>query len=287
MKTKWTLLFLLLAWLPARGQTVDVLAGVDFNYRNIYFNNRLYDLLVNLTPAVKWQPGHHWQLAAQALVPVVNDYGDRYRKVRLNMAVGSKEFYLGRHALKVSAGLFSRRRYGLDVKWLWPVTNWLAFDAQAGYTGFCSMENGWDCSKMDKLTAWAGVRAYMTKLNLELRLRGGRYIYEDYGVHGECLRHFTHCTLGVYAEYSDWGKENGGFKVIMMIPPYRRSGAKVRVRPASNFRLTYNVMADNYAMRTYTTDPEENEREGDFDRSCVPWGSNNMAPDFTVKGGAR
>jgi hypothetical protein len=101
------------------------------------------------------------------------------------------------------------------------------------------------------------------------------------------MRHFRHCTVGVYAEYSDWGKENGGFKVIMMIPPYRRSQARLRLRPASNFRLTYNIQADPYALRMYTTDPEENEREGDFDRQRLQWGSNKMAPDFTEKGGDR
>ncbi len=277
----------LLMCLPMQAQTVDVLSGVELNYRNIYYNNRLYDFLVNLTPAVKWQPGHHWQLAAQALVPVFNDYGDRYRRVRLNMAVGSKELYLGRHALKVSAGLFGRERYGLDVKWMCTANDWLAFDAQAGYTGYCSMADGWQCSRLDKVTALVGARVYLNGSNTELRLRGGRYIYEDYGVRGEWLRHFRHCTVGVYAEYSDWGKENGGFKVIMMLPPYRRSGARVRIRPASNFRLTYNIQADPYAMRMYTTDPEENEREGDFERTAVPWGSNLMAPDFTEKGGPR
>lgn len=273
--------------LSVNAQTVDIFSGVDLNYRNIYYNNRLYDLLVYLTPAVKWQPGNHWQLAAQALVPVMNDYGDHYRRVRLNMAVGSKELFLGGHAVKVSAGLFGRERYGVDVKWLWPANEWLAFDAQAGFTGFCSMAEGWKCSKMDKLTGWVGARLYLNRVNTELRLRGGRYIYEDYGVHGECLRHFRHCTVGVYGEYSDLGKENGGFKVVMMIPPYRRSRAKVRVRPASNFRLSYNIMADAYSMRMYQTDPEENEREGDFDRTRLPWGSNRMAPDFTEKGGER
>jgi hypothetical protein len=287
MKHRFLLLLVGLLCLPVRAQTVDVLMGAELNYRNIYYNNRLYDLLVYLTPAVKWQPGRHWQLAAQALVPVMNDYGDRYRRVRLHMAVGSKELFFGRQAVKVSAGLFSKERYGLDVKWMWPVNDWLALDAQAGYTGYCSMQTGWQCSPLDKLTALAGARLYLNRTNTELRLHGGRFIYEDYGVRGECMRHFRHCTVGVYAEYSDWGKENGGFKVIMMIPPYRRSQARLRLRPASNFRLTYNIQADPYALRMYTTDPEENEREGDFDRQRLQWGSNKMAPDFTEKGGDR
>jgi len=102
-------------------------------------------------------------------------------------------------------------------------------------------------------------------------------------VQGEAMRHFRHCTVGVFAQYTDKGKENFGFKVVMMIPPYKRSNRRVRFRPASNFRLTYNQEADAYAGKMYTTDPEENEREGWFDRSRSDWGANGMTPDFTVR----
>ena len=41
-------------------------------------------------------------------------------------------------------------RYGLDVKWMYAATDWLALDAQAGWTGFCSMAAGWECSPMER-----------------------------------------------------------------------------------------------------------------------------------------
>lgn len=103
----------------------------------------------------------------------------------------------------------------------------------------------------------------------------------------EAMRHFKHCTVGLYAQYSDQGKENGGFKVIMMIPPYKRKARKVMVRPASNFRLTYDIQGQPYAVKMYTTDPEENEREGHYDRNRLQWGANRMEPDFTNKEGGR
>lgn len=51
-----SLLLLLLTLTPhdiaAQGKagSVDIFMGVDFNYRDIWFNNRVYDVLVNLTP---------------------------------------------------------------------------------------------------------------------------------------------------------------------------------------------------------------------------------------------
>ncbi len=161
---------------------------------------------------------------------------------------------------EVSGGLFGQDRYGLDVKWMWPVTSWLAIDAQLGFTGYWSMAVDWDMSDMDCVTGWIDTRAYLEKYDTEFRVRGWRYVYEDYGVTGECMRHFKHCTVGVYAQYSNIGKENGGFKVIMMLPPYAKKTRKVNVRPASNFRLLYDIQADPWSNRTYNTDPEENKR---------------------------
>lgn len=259
---------------------VDIFVGTDFNYRDFY-HNKVYEVLLNLTPGVKWNMGRQWQLAGQAIIPVYNDYGDRYKKVRLNMAVVSKEWnWNKKQFLKLSGGLFGMERYGLDLKWMFPVTRWLALDAQAGITGFCSMAAGWECSEMGRVTGRAGMNFYIEKLNTEFRLHGGRYVYEDYGIKAEAMRHFKHCTVGLYAQYNDKEKETGGFKVIMMIPPYKRKTSKVRIRPASNFRLTNDINGLSYAVRMYTTDPEENEREGNFNRNNLQWGANRMETDF-------
>lgn len=284
----WALVACMLSCTAALAQEakfpkVEIFAGAELHYRDIYYT-KLYEVLVNLTPGVKWHIGRHWQLAGQVIVPVYNDYGKRYRNVRLNMAVLSKEWaWGGKQFLKVSGGLFGRERYGLDAKWMFPVNRWFAVDGQLGLTGYCSMAAGWECSTMKRVTGQLGVNFYINKVNTEFRLHGGRYIFEDYAVIAEAMRHFRHCTVGAYALYSDKGKETAGFKVVMMIPPYRRKTRKVMVRPASNFRLTYDINGLPYAAKMYTTDPEENEREGFFDRTRLQWGANRMAPDFTEK----
>lgn len=267
-----------------KGGTVDIFMGADFNYRDIWFNNRVYDVLVNLTPGVRWNMGNRWEIAAQAFIPVVNQYGDRYRRVRLNMAVLSKQWAIGEHwKMKASAGWFGSERYGVDWKNMFVFNRWLAMTAQVGWTGYCSMAAGWEASTMKKLTVQIGPELYLPRWNTQISLRGGRYVYGDYGVVGEGFRHFKHVSVGVYVSYSDKAKEDAGFKVVMMLPPYRRSSRRVNIRPASNFRLTYSVEANGYANRTYSTDPEQNEREGWFDRDLLPWGTDTMAPDFTVK----
>ena len=258
--------------------------GVDFNYRDIFWNGRVYDLLINLTPGFKWNMGKRWEMAAQALIPTINQYGDRYKNVRLNMAVLSKQATVGQHwKMKVSGGLFGSERYGLDWKNMFVLNRWLALTAQMGVTGYCSMAAGWEASTMKRITAQVGTEVYLHRWNTQLSLRGGRYVYGDYGVVGEGFRHFRHASVGVYVSYSDKGKEDAGFKVVMMLPPYKRRARKVNIRPASNFRLTYSVESNSYANRTYRTDPEQNEREGWFDHDLLPWGQDLMKPDFAVK----
>lgn len=267
----------------SKTSSVDVFMGADFNYRDIWYNNRVYDVLVNLTPGVRWNMGERWEIAAQALVPVVNQYGDRYKKIRMNMAVVSKQAAIGGFwKTKVSVGLFRSERYGIDWKNMLIVNEWLAFSAQIGLTGYCSMADGWEASTMKRLTAQVGPEVYLKRWNTQITVRGGRYAYGDYGVVGEAFRHFRHVSVGVYASYSDIAKEDAGFKVVMMLPPYHRKQRKLNIRPASNFRLTYSVEANEYATRTYATDPEQNEREGWFDRDLLPWGTDTMEPDFNI-----
>lgn len=265
---------------PASGR-VDLFMGADLHYKDIT-HHRIYDVLVNLTPGVKWHMGHGWQAAGQVLVPIYNDYGGYYKRVRLNMAVLSKEFYSGNNRLftKWSGGWFGQERYGVDLKGMWLLNNWWAVRMQAGWTGRCSMANGWEASLPKRWTALGGAMLYLVPWNTQLTLDGGRFVFGDYGAVGQAMRHFKHCSVGLYAQYSSEGGSNGGFKVVMMIPPYRRKGRKLTVRPASNFRLTYNIEADVYANKMYTTDPEENEREGWFDRTALKWGANAMDPDF-------
>ena len=165
------LLLVLLVFSPMKAQNyrtgqVDIFCGAELNYRDI-FHNKAYEFLINLTPGIKWYMGKGWQAAAQAYVPVYNDYGDYYKRVRLNMAVLSKETYWkDRWFLKASGGLFGDERYGLDLKGMYIVNDWLALEAQAGWTGFCSMANGWRASTPERWTALAGADVYLNRYDI-------------------------------------------------------------------------------------------------------------------------
>lgn len=288
MKRLLLAIIISISCIPAFSQenagTVDIFAGVDFRYRDIYMNNRIYDLLINVTPSVKWHPGHRWELAARVDIPVVNQFGASEKYVRLSIASISKQIAFGsRFKTKLTGGIFSRNTYGLDFKGMYIVKDWLALTARMGLVGYLSMAPDWVVGKMTEFNFQVDPEFYIPAYNTSISLSGGRYLYGDYGMRGELYRHFKHVSVGFYGSYSDRWREDAGFKVIVMIPPYKRSRHKVNFRPASNFRVTYSSNAQPYAVCTYNTEPEENERSGWFDHDLLPWGQSTMAPDFVDK----
>lgn len=272
----------------ARPGTVDIFLGLDFNYRDIYLHGRPGDILLNLTPGVRWYLPHRWEIAGRALVPIVNQFGKGYGRVRLDMASISRQMaFRNRLALKLSAGLFSLNRYGFDARARYALSPVVALDGQIGFTGFCSMADGWSASKLGRLTFLAGPDFWIAPWASEIRLRGGRFVYGDYGALLEAMRHFRHVTVAAFGSWSSADEWNAGFKITIMLPPYRRSARRVNFRPASAFKFTYRNDANPYLNRQYNTDPEENDRSGWFYPSLLPWGPQTMPPDFTRKPDAR
>ena len=191
----------------------------------------------------------------------------------------SKQLHVGSNQhFKVSAGFFSNGRYGLDVRWMYPITSWLMVQARGGYTGHWQMVGDATIDKPDKLLATAGVNVYLRKWNTEARVIGGRYLNDDWGFEGDIFRHFRHTSVGLFARRhnprttytSKSHKLSGGFKIVIMLPPYKKSDKKFRVRPLNNFHTSYIAQSDEYSMVNYRTDPEENERTNAID---VEWGS--------------
>jgi hypothetical protein len=269
----------------AQGQAptpgIDFFAGVSFNFRDVYYR-RQYDFLINITPGFRWAMGHDWQLTGQVYVPIVNQYEEYGNNFKINNFALSKQLHVGPLYCKATAGLFSLNRYGLDVKLFLPVASWFAFEAQGGYVGWLNTDTYWRITAPDRFVGTVGGDIYLSRWNTQLRGVVGLYLYKDFGFEAEAMRHFNHSTISVYAHWSNLYKYDVGFKIIAMIPPYHRTRRAVNIRPASNFRLTYSIMTNIEGNRMYKTDPEENERDGWFDRHVLPWGSHTMEPDFII-----
>lgn len=261
--------------------SVDFFSGLDFNFRDINFETQ-YEFLIRLSPGFKFNFGDHWQVSGQALIPVVNQYGNSYKFVQLNALNISKEFAIKNLYLKASAGAFSYNRYGVDIKAFLPVNNWFAFEGQAGWTGSVFLFPYWEIVAPNRFTGTIGGDIYLSQWNTQFRGVIGKYLYGDYGVEAEAMRHFNHTTVSVYGRWNNVEHFDGGFRIIIMLPPYHRKHHAVNIRPASNFRFAYSIMCHQISNRLYKTDPEQNERDGWFSRDLLHWGSHTMEPDFII-----
>lgn len=273
-----------------RKMSVDIFSGANFAFRDISYN-RQYDIHLSLTPGFKWNFGDHWQVAGQMYVDIIDQYNNPYYSQYYNhkgnifyfgLLDVSKELKLGGLYCKASAGFFSESRYGVDLKLFLPVTSWFAFEAQGGLTGLFSTSNGWGFSPMQRFAGTIGGDIYLAGSNTQLRGVIGSYLYKDFGCEAEAIRHFRHSSVSLYANWNNKDAFDGGFRVVVMLPPYHRKQRMVNIRPASNFYLPYTIMGHEWTNRMYRTDPEENMRDGWFSRDLLDWGSHTMEPDFII-----
>lgn len=284
-----------MAQAPEAGR-VELFAGAELHYADVNFL-RLYNVLVNVTPGVKWHLGNDWLVAGQLYLPAINDgYENKHNIVRLTNATLAKQLHFGSQHLKLTGGLFGADRYGVDLRWMMPVTKWLMFDAQLGYTGAWrlaakdAIDWTWDAypietkavdfGSLDRFTVVVAANVWLDPWNTQFRLSAGHYLNKDNGVELSVMRHFKGCSVGIYGQLHKRQKthrtehtEGGGFRVVMCLPDWQWRHGKLTVRPASNFRLTYNAQADGISMQNYTTDPEENERDYPV---RIPWGTGSM-----------
>lgn len=273
----------------------DLFLDADFQLSDMNWY-RQYDIALALMPGFRWDMPNHWHLTSKIYVPLVNQINIQNMTWRPSIFALSKEMKWGNLYIKGSGGLFTNQRYGLDLKMFLPISQWFAFESQIGLTGravFRGLGNGpiYEISNMSRITGTIGGDIYISRWNTQLRGTIGRYVYEDYGVQCEAMRHFRHTTVSIFGRWSNRAGTEGkltdgmdaGFTFTAMIPPYRRANRVFHVRPVSNFYLEYQINAKPLINNLYRTDAEENMRDGWFSRDLLDWGSHTMEPDFITK----
>lgn len=279
-------LFLWAGQPQAKGQntssSIDFFSGINFSFSDMNFE-RQYDILIHLTPGFKWNFGNHWQVAGQVYVPIVNTYGDSYKYVQIGALNVSKEISISKLYLKATVGVFDMYRYGADLKAFLPLCDWFAFEGRMGYVGaLYYYYDRFRITSPDTFVWTVGGDIYLSRWNTQFRGTIGKYLFRDFGVEAEAMRHFNHTTVSLYGRWSSEHGLDGGFRFVITLPPYHRKHRTVNFRPASNFRMSYSVMGKDYSNCMYHTDPEENERHGWFSRDLLHWGSHTMDPDFII-----
>lgn len=240
-------------------------------YPEIYFRNiklyKMYDWVVNISPALKFSAWRGMKFTGQVIFPVINQYGESYKQVRPGFVTLSQQLRF-RHQwfAKATAGIFNRDRWGADLRIFHPLSNErFALRMQAGLTGTSSFWNWkWYYSNPKRLTWNMGGQYYNPRYNVQCMINGGRYLAGDYGARVDVMRHFRYSTIGFYGVKTNKSVWNGGFYFTVALPPYKQKRNRVRITTADYFNFEYSAEANFYYGQMYKTSPQENSSEGNF-----------------------
>ena len=207
------------------------------------------------------------ELTAQVVFPVATNLKGQYKKIRPGVIALSQEFCFGKGFLgRVTAGNFTNNRMGAQAEMKYRTANGrLELGAMAGATvqSVLTDDEGWYISRKLRMNAALKASVYEPRFNLQFDLQAARYLYGDYGVRGDCTRHFGEYAIGVYGMYTD-GEINGGFHFAIPLPGKKWSRNRgIRVRQADYFAMEYSMeswgrYADEKMGETYRTRPDEN-----------------------------
>ena len=245
---------------------VDIVVYPEVKLENSSLD-RLYSYYINLAPAVEMDLWKGAELTAQVVFPIVTNLKGQYNKIRPGVIALSQEFNFGKGFLgRMAAGNFTNNRMGVQAEMKYRTANGrLELGAVAGSTvqSILTNDEGWYISRKQRINAARKASVYEPHYNLQFDLQASRYLYGDYGVRGDCTRHFGEYAIGLYGMYTD-GEINGGFHFSIPLPGKKWSRNRgVRIRQADYFAMEYSMTTwgkytDEKMGETYKTRPDEN-----------------------------
>lgn len=255
---------------------VDLVLYPQVKLQNSWLD-KIYGTVLNIAPAVEVGLWKGASFTGQVIFPVWNNLVGEMDYIRAGMLVLRQEIRLPKNIFAaLSVGNFNQNRIGVDLDLLYRTNSdrW-AFGLTGGLTGSSTFYGGkWEVTQWKRVSGTALIRYNEPYYNLQFDLSVHRYIYGDYGVRGDCSRHFGEVTVGLFAMYSG-GEANGGFHVAIPLPRKKRSKHKaVRVRLPEYFDWQYEAQSGPWYTprklgRSYKTRPDENRSRGYYNPDFI------------------
>lgn len=240
---------------------VDLVFYPEIYLRNIKLE-KMYDFMINLSPAIEMSLWRGMMLRGQIVLPLYNEYGEQFEEIRPQYVTVSQEFRLSHDwFLTATAGLFNRGRWGGDIQAVHYFRNErFAVRGRLGLTGPYDFDNFTFHYGTPKRLTWSvGGEYYLPRFNLQFNGEVGQFIGRDYGVRGDMRRHFKHASIGLFASKSNKGSFSGGFNFAIALPPYtNKRNRGFRVNTSNYFVMEYDAVNEPFYRDMYKTRPNEN-----------------------------
>jgi hypothetical protein len=231
-------------------RTIDLLLRPLFGYELGRFTKPV-QIRFQLEPLLRYNPWPGARATASLVVPVYNDFDpsvlhpdeDEVRPGLLTL----EQFAWFRPAALVSAtgGVLGDNRYGVSFGAARPLYGGrVLLDSQVDLTGFIAFQsNGVHYSEMSQVSGFGGVTWFVPWWDVSLRLRGGRFLYGDEGVHLEFRRAFGDFEYSMFVLRSG-GLDVQGVRISLPVPPMTRATQRpLRVQPIERLPIGYRTDA--------------------------------------------
>lgn len=247
---------------------VDIVIYPQLSYKNLIIT-QIYQALFTLNPAIEVSLWKGMKLTGQVIVPIYNDgYGHLQDKVHPGFLTISQSFRLPYNIqVQTTLGYFNANRYGIDLKLFRPfkTDERFSIEGRLGFTGI----GYWDGFHLhydrDMVCTWTiGANFYWSQYNTQFSLKGEQYLAGEKGVKFEMIRHFRYASVGLFAMKAEHANSNGGFRLQVLLPPYkykRFKGKKryiPRISTSYNMGIAYNAGNEQYYYKQYRSEASEN-----------------------------
>ena len=244
---------------------VDILIYPQLSFKNLIIT-QIYQVLFTLNPAVEISLWPGMKLTGQLIVPIYNDgYGYLQDKVHPGFITLSQRFRLPFNIKGMATvGYFSADRYGADLQLFYPFKDErFSLEGRIGSVAI-GYWNGFNLHYDTEFsTTWSlGANFYWPRYNTSFSLKGEKYLMGEKGVKFEMIRHFRYASVGFYAQKAKEANSNGGFRIQVLLPPYKYKRFKnkyiPRLNTSYNMGIVYNAGNERYYYRQYRSAADEN-----------------------------
>lgn len=247
----------------------DIVFYPDVTLENFSFD-KLYHYAVDLSPALQTSPWKGAMITAQVIFPILTNMNGEHKQIRPGVIALSQEMRFKKNWLgRVVAGNFTNNRIGVQAEITYRTPNGrFEIGGLIGSTGYSEVnsEDGWYIGTNQRINGMIKGMLYIPQFNIELTGQAGRYLYGDYGLRGDIVRHFGEYAIGLFGMFVE-GEMNGGFHFsIPLAGKSWKRNRMIRIKPADYFAAEYSVepygkYIDEKMGRTYDTRADENRSQ--------------------------
>lgn len=243
----------------------SILVYPQVSFKNLIIN-QIYHSLWQLSPALEVSLWPGMKFTYQLKIPVYNDgYGEIDGRLHPGMISLSQRFrdpfgwnFMG----KATVGCFSNNRYGAALE----LEHWLpnerfSIDTQLAFLGV-NYWNGFKLFYERQMNFYWNVafNYFNPALQTQFTLRAQKFLLDDVGLKYEMIRHFRHCSVGLYAEKGRIAQLNVGFRFQISLPPFgqKRHGYMPKISTSGQMGISYNANNERLYYKEFRTEASDN-----------------------------